>query len=82
MAQTTTPVNRKQPLYAVAIPKVAGDPGHHWEADATLPHHLAEWVGGSACDPALAATNLQSLTGEEVLEALRSEEHTSELQSH
>jgi len=48
--------------------------GSSWDAaggpDAPLPHHLSEWVDGSAVAPALAAANLQSLAGAEVLEAL------------
>ena len=38
--------------------------------DAPLPQHLAQWVDGSACHPALAAANLQTLQGSAVLEAL------------
>lgn len=38
--------------------------------DAPLPQHLAQWVDGSACHPALAAANVQSLQGPAVLEAL------------
>ena len=38
--------------------------------DAALPQHLAEWTDGSACHPALAAANVQTLSGPSVLEAL------------
>lgn len=41
--------------------------------DAPLPHHLAQWVEASACHPALAAANVQSLRGPAVLEALAGE---------
>lgn len=49
--------------------------GSGWDAapagpDAPLPHHLAEWVDGSAVAPQLAAANLQTLAGNAVLEAL------------
>ncbi len=49
--------------------------GSSWDAapagpETTCPHHLAEWVDGSAITPALAAANLQSLAGPAVLEAL------------
>ncbi|MFN7677311.1 MAG: DUF3854 domain-containing protein [Cyanobacteriota bacterium] len=49
--------------------------GSGWDAtlpgpDAPLPHHLAEWVEGSAVAPELAAANLLSLRGRPVLEAL------------
>ncbi len=48
--------------------------GSSWDVaagpDRTLPHHLAEWVEGSAIHPELAAANLQSLAGHEVIEAL------------
>ncbi|MEY3463196.1 MAG: hypothetical protein RLZZ468_974 [Cyanobacteriota bacterium] len=58
---------------AAAAPSIATGSG--WDAaaagpDAPLPHHLAEWVDGSACHPALAAANLQSIAGPAVLEAL------------
>ena len=32
--------------------------------------HLAEWIGGSAVDPALAAVNLQTIRGADVLDGL------------
>jgi len=55
----------------------AGAPsiGSGWDAAppgpaAALPGHLGEWVEGSACHPALAAANVQSLQGWPVLEAL------------
>jgi len=49
--------------------------GSGWDAapsgpDAPLPRHLAEWIEGSACHPALAAANVVSLQGRDVLEAL------------
>lgn len=48
--------------------------GSSWDVaagpDRTLPHHLAEWVEGSAIHPALAAANLQTLAGAAVIEAL------------
>jgi hypothetical protein len=49
--------------------------GSGWDAipagpDAPLPHHLAEWINGSAVAPALAAANVQSIAGPAVLEAL------------
>jgi hypothetical protein len=52
--------------------------GSGWDAapsgpDAPLPRHLAEWIEGSACQPALAAANVVSLQGRDVLEALAGE---------
>ena len=48
--------------------------GSSWDAaqgpEVTEARHLADWITGSACHPALAAANLQSLAGREVLEAL------------
>ncbi|MCP9861086.1 MULTISPECIES: DUF3854 domain-containing protein [unclassified Cyanobium] len=48
--------------------------GSSWDVaagpDRTLPHHLAEWVEGSAVHPELAAANLQTLAGSAVIEAL------------
>jgi hypothetical protein len=48
--------------------------GSSWDTAAgpeqTLPQHLAEWVEDSACHPALAAANIQSLAGAPVLELL------------
>ncbi len=48
--------------------------GSSWDVaagpDRTLPHHLAEWAEGSAIHPELAAANLQSLAGREVIEVL------------
>jgi hypothetical protein len=48
--------------------------GSGWDVqtgpDAPHPHHLLEWVQGSAVAPELAAANLQTITGAEVLEAL------------
>ena len=38
--------------------------------DQLAPHHLAEWVTGSAVDPELAAANLQTLAGADAIEAL------------
>jgi hypothetical protein len=38
--------------------------------EAALPRHLAEWVAESACQPALAAANVQTIAGSAVLEAL------------
>jgi hypothetical protein len=57
-------------------PKTAPPPpiGSSWDAAAgpegTLRRHLAEWIEGSACHPALAAANVQTLAGAPVLEAL------------
>lgn len=48
--------------------------GSSWDTaagpDATLPRHLREWIEGSAVHPQLAAANLQTLQGREVIEAL------------
>jgi hypothetical protein len=48
--------------------------GSSWDTaagpDAPLPQHLADWIEGSAIHPALAAANLQTLAGAEVLQAL------------
>jgi hypothetical protein len=48
--------------------------GSSWDAaagpDAPLPQHLDDWITGSAIHPALAAANLQTLAGAEVLQAL------------
>ena len=48
--------------------------GSHWDLsqspDRVKPAHLSEWVTGSAVAPELAAANLQSLAGRDVLEAL------------
>ena len=48
--------------------------GSSWDAaqgpEATEARHLADWITGSACHPALAAANLQTLAGAPVLEAL------------
>lgn len=78
----TLPAELRQALAALPstapppppCPALGGPIGSSWDAtagpDATDPRHLAEWVDGSACHPALAAANLQSLTGREVLEAL------------
>jgi hypothetical protein len=48
--------------------------GSSWDAsagpDGTDPRHLSEWVTGSAVHPALAAANLQTLQGPDVLQAL------------
>ncbi|MFN9687210.1 MAG: plasmid replication protein, CyRepA1 family [Cyanobacteriota bacterium] len=53
---------------------VAGPIGSSWDAcngpEGTLAHHLREWVKDSACHPALAAANLLSLQGADVLQAL------------
>ena len=57
-----------------SIPAKATLLGSAWDAsnesDATHPHHLSEWVDESGCHPALAATNVVSLQGAEVLQAL------------
>ena len=49
--------------------------GSGWDsgasADGIRPGHMREWVEGSAVAPELAAANLASLAGWEVLEALR-----------
>jgi hypothetical protein len=51
--------------------------GSGWDAiagpDAPLARHLAEWIAGSAVAPELAAANVQSIAGPEVLEALASD---------
>ncbi len=48
--------------------------GSAWDVaaspDGVIPAHLIEWVEGSAVAPELAAANLQSLRGPEVIEAL------------
>jgi hypothetical protein len=48
--------------------------GSSWDTaagpEATAPHHLAEWVNGSAVAPELAAANVETLQGSAVLEAL------------
>jgi hypothetical protein len=48
--------------------------GSSWDApqgpEVTEARHLADWIEGSAIHPDLAAANLQSLAGREVLEAL------------
>lgn len=48
--------------------------GSGWDLSASpervIPAHLREWTQSSACHPALAAANLQTLTGADVLEAL------------
>lgn len=51
--------------------------GSSWDLgaspDRVIPAHLSEWVTGSAISPELAAANLQSLAGRDVLEALAGE---------
>lgn len=51
--------------------------GSSWDLSASpdrvIPAHLSEWVEGSAVAPELAAANLQSLAGHDVLEALAGE---------
>ncbi|MEY4808231.1 MAG: hypothetical protein RLZZ206_2620, partial [Cyanobacteriota bacterium] len=48
--------------------------GSGWDVaaspDGVIPTHLIEWVEGSAVAPELAAANLQSLRGPDVIEAL------------
>jgi hypothetical protein len=48
--------------------------GSSWDAaqgpDVAAPHHLGEWVTGSAVHPALAAANVATLQGAPALEAL------------
>ena len=48
--------------------------GSGWDAaagpDAPLARHLAEWIDGSAVAPELAAANVQTLQGPDVLQAL------------
>ncbi len=48
--------------------------GSSWDTaaghDSTLPQHLREWIEGSAVHPQLAAANLQTLQGPDVLQAL------------
>lgn len=48
--------------------------GSAWDLSASpdraIPAHLSEWVNGSAIAPELAAANLQSLSGSDVLQAL------------
>ncbi|MEB3276193.1 MAG: DUF3854 domain-containing protein [Cyanobacteriota bacterium] len=58
-----------------AGPSIALPTGSNWDAtpagpEAPWPHHLAEWVDGSAVAPELAAANLQTITGTDVLEVL------------
>ena len=51
--------------------------GSGWDAaqgpDVAAPHHLGEWVTGSAVHPALAAANVATLQGAPALEALAGE---------
>ncbi|MCP9821017.1 DUF3854 domain-containing protein [Synechococcus sp. Cruz-9H2] len=48
--------------------------GSSWDAaagpDVIEARHLADWIDGSACHPALAAVNLQTLQGAAAIEAL------------
>ena len=49
--------------------------GSSWDATTASPEradalHLGEWVNGSACHPALAAANLETLAGADALQAL------------
>jgi len=49
--------------------------GSSWDATTASPEradalHLGEWVNGSACHPALAAANLETLAGSDALQAL------------
>ena len=48
--------------------------GSGWDAalgpDVAAAHHLGEWVTGSAVHPALAAANVVTLQGPDVLQAL------------
>jgi hypothetical protein len=48
--------------------------GSSWDAaagpDAPLAKHLAEWTDGSAVHPALAAANVETISGQTVLDAL------------
>lgn len=68
-------IDRGEDWRRPAVAPSIGATGSAWDAapagpDAPLPHHLAEWVDGSAVAPALAAANVQSLQGWPVLEAL------------
>ena len=55
-------------------PAAAGSTGSSWDAaqgaDTAAARHLAEWTDGSACHPALAAANVSTLQGPDVLQAL------------
>jgi len=55
-------------------PAAAPAVGSSWDTaagpDVALPHHLAEWTDGSAVHPALAAANVESITGALVLDTL------------
>ena len=42
----------------------------NWDQDGINPDHLREWVEGSGVDPEIAALNVQSLDGDEALQAL------------
>jgi len=75
VSPTTPPPARAEGLKATlkstaALPLI----GSGWDAtaspDQTAAHHLAEWVTGSAVHPALAAANVQTLQGADVLQAL------------
>ena len=60
-------------LTGLVRPATAPPIGSAWDVPQALPlleHHQREWVAGSAVAPELAAANLQSLAGAEVLEAL------------
>jgi hypothetical protein len=56
---------------ALNVARFSPGTDRHWELETqVLPHHMAEWVEGSAVAPELAAANLLSLRGAPVLEAL------------
>ncbi|MFM7550974.1 MAG: DUF3854 domain-containing protein, partial [Cyanobacteriota bacterium] len=60
--------------------------GSGWDAtttgpEATTARHLAEWITGSAVAPELAAANVQTLQGPDVLEALAGH-RLAELRGH
>jgi hypothetical protein len=55
-------------------PPATATTGSSWDAaqgpDVAAAHHLGEWVTGSAVHPALAAANVATLQGPDVLQAL------------
>ena len=59
---------------ASEIRGVADPTGSAWDVgaspDGVIPAHLIEWVEGSAVAPELAAANVQTLQGPDVLQAL------------
>ena len=67
-------VHPGEPQGAKPKPTAAAPIGSGWDAaqgpDTTAAHHLGEWVTGSAVHPALAAANVATLQGPDVLQAL------------